>query len=484
MPGFVYLVGAGPGDPGLITLRAVECLARAEVIVADRLVAPEILARHAPATAELIVRPARRDGLDQDEINRLLVERGLRGQIVVRLKGGDPFVFGRGGEEAEALVAAGIPFAVVPGVTAAVAAPAYAGIPLTHRGLAGAVAFATGQETEDKDSGAIAWSELAHAAGTLVLYMSVSRLDAVMTRLLAAGRAASEPVALVERGTTARQRVITGTIGTIAAIARAADVQPPALTIIGAVVDLRQRISWFEARRRILLLTTKAVPNLRPELDVRVVSPLTIVPRFADVKAALGRLDGVRTIAFASAHAVDAVAGPLAALGRDARAFAGVQLAAVGAATAERLLSRGLRADFVGDAGGAALAQALVDGGATGAALLFGADDGRPELADALVAAGWRVESVAAYDSVPDDAALAAALKEHRARAFDAIAFTSPRGARAFVDLAGKAALENVRLGAIGDTTAAALRDLGLATIVTAATPEIAALIDAVATLE
>jgi uroporphyrinogen III methyltransferase/synthase len=483
VPGFVYLVGAGPGDPGLITLRAVECLARAEVIVADRLVAPEILARHAPATAELIVRPARRDGLDQEEINRLLVERGRRGQIVVRLKGGDPFVFGRGGEEAEALVAAGIPFAVVPGVTAAVAAPAYAGIPLTHRGMAGAVAFATGQETEDKESGAIAWSELAHAAGTLVLYMSVSRLDSVMARLMAAGRAATEPVALIERGTTARQRVIIGTIGDIAERARAADVQPPALTIVGPVVALRERIHWFEARRRILLLTTKAAPLGRPDVDVRAVSPLTIVPRFADVKAALGRLDGVRTVAFASAHAVDAVAGALFAAGRDARALAGMQLAAVGAATAERLAARGLRADFVGDAGGAALGRALVDGGVTGPALLFGADDGRPELAERLAAAGWRVDSVAAYDSVPDDAALAGALKEHRARPFDAIAFTSPRGARAFVDLAGPAALAGVHLGAIGETTATALRELGLEAIVTAATPDLPALIDAVANL-
>ena len=160
MAGFVYLVGAGPGDPGLITVRAVEALRRADVIVADRLVAADIIARYAPPAAELITRPARRAGLDQEEINALLVERARRGQAVVRLKGGDPFVFGRGGEEAEALADAGVPFLVVPGVTAAVAAPAYAGIPLTHRGLAGAVAFATGHETDDKEAGAIAWTEL------------------------------------------------------------------------------------------------------------------------------------------------------------------------------------------------------------------------------------------------------------------------------------------------------------------------------------
>ena len=489
MAGFVYLVGAGPGDPGLITLRAVECLQRAEVIVADRLVAPEILSRHAPATAELIVRPARRDGLDQEEINQLLVERARRGQIVVRLKGGDPFVFGRGGEEAEALVDAGIGFVVVPGVTAAVAAPAYAGIPLTHRGLAGAVAFATGHETDGKEGGAIAWAELSRSAATLVLYMSVSRLDAVMQRLLAAGRSPSEPVALIERGTTARQRVVTGTIADIAARAHAADLQPPALTIVGEVVGLRARIAWFERRRRLLLLTTKDEPADRPardDLDVVRVAPLAIVPRFADVKLAVGRLERARTVAFASVHAVDAFFGALGSVGKDARALFGITVAAVGEATAARLSDRGLRADFVGRGGGGDLGRALVEGGAVGPALVLGAHGGRPELADALTAAGWSVDPVAAYDSVPDDAALAAAWKAHRARPFSGIAFTSPRGARAFLDLAGAevaTALGRVRLGAIGETTRAALVHAGLTVDAVPAAPDVAALLSSLAAL-
>jgi uroporphyrinogen III methyltransferase/synthase len=500
--GFVYLVGAGPGDPGLITLRAVECLARADVIVADRLVAPEILERHAPPTAELIVRSARavhdpageaggapRSAVnDQDEINQLLVARGRRGQRVVRLKGGDPFVFGRGGEEAEALVAAGIPFAVVPGVTAAVAAPAYAGIPLTHRGAAGAVAFATGHEADDKDGGNIHWNELAHAAGTLVLYMSVSRLDVVMERLIQAGRAAGEPVAVIERGTTARQRVIVGTVGDIAARARADGVQPPALTIVGDVVRLRERIGWFERRRRILLLSTKDDAPARADVDVVRVSPLTIVPRFAEVKAALARLERARTLAFVSAHAVDSCLGALMANGRDARALAGVTIAAVGDATARRLEERGLRADVIGRQGGAALAGELLASVHLGPPLVvFGAHDGRPELADALIAAGWAVDVVAAYDSVPDDAALATAWKQQRARPFFAAAFTSPRGARAFLDLAGgdgARALAGTRVGAIGETTRAALVDAGVAVDAVAARPDVAALIDALANLE
>jgi uroporphyrinogen III methyltransferase / synthase len=500
--GFVYLVGAGPGDPGLITLRAVECLGRADVIVADRLVAPEILARHAPPTAELITRPARRLGpsgeaggaerseknaLDQEEINALLVERARRGQVVVRLKGGDPFVFGRGGEEAEALVDAGIPFLVVPGVTAAVAAPAYAGIPLTHRGLAGAVAFATGHETDDKEGGAIAWNELSHSAATLVLYMSVSRLDVVMQRLVAAGRAPTEPVALVERGTTPRQRVVVGTIGDIAARARAADVQPPALTIVGEVVRLRERIAWFERHKRILLLTTKDEAARRDDVEVVQVAPLQIVPRFADVKAALGRLDGVRTVAFVSAHAVDAFFGALVSADRDARALAGVTVAAVGPATAARLAEHGLRADFVGHGGGAELAGALVSAGASGPALVFGAHAGRTNLAEVLAGAGWTVDSVAAYDSVPDDAALAAALKAHRIRPFSAVAFTSPRGARAFLDLAGAdpaTVLRGTSVGAIGETTRAALLAAGVSVDAVPERPDVGALIDALAKLE
>jgi len=480
----VYLVGAGPGDPGLITVRAVEALGRAEVIVADRLVADEIIARHAPPTAELITRPARRDGLDQEELNALLVERARRGQVVVRLKGGDPFVFGRGGEEAEALVDAGVPFVVVPGVTAAVAAPAYAGIPLTHRGLAGAVAFATGHETDDKESGAIAWTELSRSASTLVLYMSVSRLGAVMERLVAAGRAPTEPVAVVERGTTARQRVVVGTIGDIGERARAAAIEPPALTIVGEVVRLRERIGWFERRRRILVLTTKDELVARDDVDIVRVSPLTIVPRFADIKSALGRLSHARTIAFASAHAVDAFFGALANAGRDARSLHGVKLAAVGHATAARLAERSLAADFVGDGGGADLAAALVAGGAECPALVLGAHGGRRELADALAGAGWTVEAVAAYDSVPDDAALAAAWKAHRARPFFAVAFTSPRGARAFLELApSDRALAGVRIGAIGETTRDALIVAGLAVDAVPPHADVAALVSSLAAL-
>ena len=373
--GKVYLVGAGPGDPGLITMRGVECLERAEVVVADHLVNPALLA-YASLGAEVIVRPARRHGpwASQDEINRLLIDRGTAGKRVVRLKGGDPFVFGRGGEEAEALAAAGVPFEVVPGVTAAIAVPAYAGIPITNRGLSGIVAFATGHEADD-DPSTIDWDAVARGASTLVLYMSVRRLEKVVARLLAAGRSPSEPVAVVEWGTFRRQRTITATLGDVVQKAAAAGLEPPALTIVGQVVRMREKISWFERAQpdqRILLLSTKDddEPLDRPGVEVTRVSPLTVVPHFAVVKAALERLDQVRTIAFASAHSVDAIVGALLATGQDVRRLAGLKLAAVGAASARRLEQMHLRADLVAGAGGARLAEEIRDARFEGPVLL------------------------------------------------------------------------------------------------------------------
>jgi uroporphyrinogen III methyltransferase / synthase len=560
--GFVYLVGAGPGDPGLVTLRAREVLGRADVVIADRLVGAAILADMVPPSAEVIVRGARADGEAQREINALLVERARRGQFVVRLKGGDPFVFGRGGEEAEALVDAGIPFAVVPGVTAAVAAPAYAGIPLTHRGLAGAVAFATGHETDDKSGGAVGWSELARAADTLVLYMSVKNLDEVMRRLVAAGRSADEPAAVIERGTTAEQRVVVGTIGDIVARVSAAGIAPPALTVVGRVVTLGAKLDWFARRKRILLVSTKAPRDERlpPDVDVTRVSPLSIVPRFADVKQSIARAADASLLAFVSAHAVEAFFAALGSFGSDARALFGKRVVAVGGATAESLAAHGIRADLVGDGGGAELARDIIasewrnvtersdagernDGGARdgserndagerndggagdgserkdagerndggagdgsersndgerndggernddgargGGAIVYGAHDGRRELSDALAAAGWPVVEVAAYESIADDGAINRALKQHRARPFDAVAFTSPRGADAFLQLAGDTLKKGaVKIGAIGATTRDALARRGIAADAIPPSPDVAALIDALAKLE
>ena len=484
--GKVYLVGAGPGDPGLLTLRGKEALERAEVVVADYLVNPAIL-QHAPVDAEVIVRPRRRQGLygGQEELNQLLVERAVRGQTVVRLKGGDPFVFGRGAEEAEALVLAGVPFEVVPGVTAAVGAPAYAGIPLTHRGLSGVVAFATGHEADDKEGGGIEWEAVARAAGTLVLYMSVKRLPEVIARLTAAGRSPDEPVAVIEWGTWPRQRTVEATLATVVEKAEAAGFRPPALTIVGPVVQLRERLRWFEERprRRLLLLSTRPdEAPAPPGLEVTRCSPFQIVPRFHDVKRALQNLEQQRTIAFASAHAVDAVLSALAASGRDARALAGVRLAAVGAATARRLEERSLRADLVSDGGGAGLAREIAEAELPGPILLPRASGGRAELEEGLRAAGYTVETVDAYDSVADEPALARCARAHRLEPFDAIAFASPKGVRAFLDaVGGSERLGAALVGAIGETTRSALAEAGVTVGVTAERPSQAALVQALA---
>ena len=246
----VYLVGAGPGDPGLLTARALELMATADVIVYDRLIPASALDGARPG-AELLYAGKEGGGpsMPQAEIDRLLIHHGQAGREVVRLKGGDPFVFGRGGEEAEALVAAGIHFEVVPGVTAGVAAPAYAGIPVTHRDAASAVAFLTGHEDPTKPSDAgLDWEALAAFPGTLVVYMGVRRLAAIAQRLKDSGRDGAEPAAIIERGTLADQRVVAGTLETIASVAADEGVRAPAIAVFGRVAALRERLQWLEAR--------------------------------------------------------------------------------------------------------------------------------------------------------------------------------------------------------------------------------------------
>jgi uroporphyrinogen III methyltransferase/synthase len=247
--GTVYLVGAGPGDPGLLTVRGLEVLRQADVVVYDRLVNP-VLLDEAPAGAVRIFVGKRTEvhSLPQEQINALMIAHARRGRSVVRLKGGDPFVFGRGGEEAEALAKAGVPFEIVPGVSAAVAVPAYAGIPLTHRGLSSSFVVVTGHEDACKDAPAVDWERLATAVDTLVVLMGARVLPRIVARLLAGGRAPQTPVALIRWGTTEAQETITGTLADI--LDRAAAIQPPVVAVIGEVVRLRDRLRWFDAPSR------------------------------------------------------------------------------------------------------------------------------------------------------------------------------------------------------------------------------------------
>ncbi len=280
-PGKVYIIGAGPGDAGLITLKAVECLRQADVVIYDNLVNEELL-KYAPTHARMIY-AGKKGGdhtLSQDRINELLAKEARGGSTVARLKGGDPFIFGRGGEEAEVLAAYGIPFEVVPGVTSAIAVPAYAGIPLTHRGLTSTVAFVTGHEDPTKDKSDINWQALS-GIGTLVFLMGVKNIGQITEALMQYGKSSDTPAALIRRGTTSSQQVLTGTLSTIAGLARDGHFKPPAILVVGPVVQLRDTLCWFDSKP----LFGKGVVITRPE-------------RQADDLARLLAAQGANPIAF------------------------------------------------------------------------------------------------------------------------------------------------------------------------------------------
>src|SRR6266545_2483193 len=345
-PGIVYLVGAGPGDPGLMTARSLELIVAADVIVHDRLIPREALAAARPEAE--VVNVGKEPGaatVPQDKIDELLIDRARDGKIVVRLKGGDPFVFGRGGEEAEALAAAEIPFEVVPGVTAGVAAPAYAGIPVTHRDDASAVAFVTGHEDPDKEDSALDFEALAAFPGTLVFYMGVKALPRIAESLIAAGREPSEPAAVVERGTLPGQRTVSSTLDGIAAAAEEAGIRPPSVTVVGAVAARRERIAWLERRplhgKKVVVTRARAqASELARRLDAlgaeSVELPaIRIEPRIdsKEVRLAVESLHSYALVCLTSSNGVRLLFEAMAAEGRDARALANASVAAIGAGT-------------------------------------------------------------------------------------------------------------------------------------------------------
>jgi uroporphyrinogen III methyltransferase/synthase len=495
-PGIVYLVGAGPGDPGLITVAGRDCIRRAEVLVYDRLVGAALLAE-APLACERIDvgKQAGRHALPQAEINALLVARCRAGQVVTRLKGGDPFVFGRGGEEAEALAAAGLPFAVVPGVTSAIAAPAYAGIPVTHRALASAVHILTGHEDPTKPESRLAWEHIAPGDDTLVVLMGMEHLAGITAQLIAHGRPAGTPAALIERGTTPRQRTLTGTLADIAARAAAAGLAAPAVLVVGAVVGLRARLAWFDRRplfgKRVLVTRAQAQASALSERlaalgaepielpTIRILPPADEGP----LDAALARLGEYDWVIFTSANGVAHAFARLAAQGRDARAFAGCRLAAIGPATAAALAERGLRADRVAaEAVAEGLLATLAGEELAGRRVLLPqAEQAREALAAGLTARGAVVEVVAAYRTVPE-AADPAALALVRAGQIDVVTLTSASAARHLAAALGGelGGLERALVAAIGPVTAAAAAELGLRVGVVAAEHTIPGLVAAI----
>ena len=481
----VYLVGAGPGDPGLITVRGAELLARADVVVHDRLVDPSLLQQAAPA-AELVdvgKWPGASSGARQEEINALLVERGRAGLEVVRLKGGDPFVFGRGGEEALALAGAGVDFEVVPGVSAAVAVPAYAGVPVTHRGLSSSFVVVTGRAGEGRSGPD--WEVLARSGATIVVLMGVAHRGEIAGRLLAAGLPPETPVAAVRWGTRPEQRSLRTTLAELGD----ADLEPPTTIVIGRVAGLD--LAWFERRplfgRRIVVTratdqASTLVDRLRalgaetlelPTVAVR--DPADGGAALARAAAELGRYDWV---VFTSANAVDR----LLALVPDARALGGARVAAVGPGTAARLGRWRVAPDLVpAEAVAESLLDALPDPPAGGGRVLLPrAAVGRDLLPDGLRARGWQVDVVEAYrtERVAPAPELVAA-----ARAADAITFTSGSTVTGWVEAAGPDAVPPV-VACIGPVTADAARACGLSVDVVADVHTIDGLVEAlVATL-
>ena len=408
--GFVSLIGAGPGDPGLLTLRGAEALAAADVVIYDYLANPALLAHAQPEAARIYVgKKAGCHTLSQDEINALLVKRALAGQQVARLKGGDPFVFGRGGEEALALAQAGVPFEVIPGVTSAVAAPAYAGIPVTHRGLASSFAVITGHEDPTKGESAIDWARLATGVDTLVFLMGVGNLPRIVEQLVAHGRPPETPVALVRWGTTPSQQTVGGTLADIVERVKAAGLRPPAVTIVGPVAALRETLHWFESRplfgQRVLVTRTREQASalsarLRAlgaeaiELPtIRIVPPEDWRP-LDEAVALVSRYDW---IVFTSASGVRFFWERLAGAGMDARALSGVRLAAIGPATAGALAAHGLRADYVPSEYVAEAIAAGMGDVQGQRVLLPRADIARPALANLLRQGRAEVVEVTAY---------------------------------------------------------------------------------------
>ena len=477
--GFVSLVGAGPGDPGLITVKAISRLQIADAVVYDRLSDPGLLAEARPEAEMYDAGKGPGDvRMTQEQINDLLVKLSSEGKSVCRLKGGDPFVFGRGGEEALALSAQGLPFEVVPGVTSSIAAAAYAGIPITHRAVSTSFTVVTGSEDPAKPDSQLNWDALAALPGTLVFLMGWRALPAITKELISRGASPDRPAALVQWGTTPKQRSVTGTLENIAEVGKAAGLGSPVAVVIGDVVSLKDGIAWFDNKplfgKRVLITRTRSqVSRLRTELENAgawcVEFPAISIVQVADpsaLDAALNRISEYDWVTIASSNGARGLRARMDELGLDGRAFADVKIAAVGPATgvtvrAEMGLTPDLVPDeYVSDAVLRELKALGVDGKRV---LVVGSDIGRDVLADGLEALGATVDRVVGYEThLPDDSG------DQVSEAFadtgiDITTFTSSSGVDNLLDLAGGPDQINKTVtAAMGPITAERARERGL----------------------
>lgn len=443
-PGTVFLVGAGPGDPGLITVRGLDLIRRADVLIFDQLGAPAFLSSTRPECEMIDVgKRSGRHTVPQEEINALLVTKAREGKMVVRLKGGDPMMFGRGGEELETLKAEGISFEVVPGVSSAIAGPSYAGVPVTHRDCTTAMAVVTGHESPSKDDSTIPWASLG-GIGTVVFLMGVKNLPSISRKLIEAGKAPSTPVAIIEQATTARQRTVIDTLEGIAARAAAEKVQPPALIVVGDVVRYQSTLSWFHQRP--LFGKTVVVTGTRDqarELSQRLseagagviefptvrLSPIRPNPGFDTFFAGLG---AVRDLVFTSSNSVEEFAAALWERGADLRLLQGKGLVCIGAATANGLIRRGIRPDFTPET---ALAESLMPwfaGRPPAGVAILRSEKANPVLPRALESLGYHPTIVPLYRSEEEPMANTEPLERLAGAKIDAVLFSGSSSVERF----------------------------------------------------
>jgi uroporphyrinogen III methyltransferase / synthase len=497
-PGKVFLIGAGPGDPGLITLKGMSCIQKADVVIYDFLASPELLS-HASASAQIIY-VGKKGGdhtLPQNKINALIVEKAKQGLTVARLKGGDPFIFGRGGEEAEELVAAGIEFEIVPGVTSAIAAPAYAGIPLTHRDHTSTLAIVTGHEDPVKRQSGINWKALAQGIGTIVFLMGVKNLPEITRNLIDNGMSQDTPVALIRWGTTPEQETVSGTLKTIVDKVMAAGLKPPAVIVVGDVVLLRDRLKWFEnkplwGKRIIVTRAREQASDLVKRLSdlgalcletptIEVVPPQDFQP----FDRAIENLSSFQWVVFTSVNGVTAFFDRLFLQDKDARSLGRIQTACIGPATAARLLSFGVKRDIVPESYRAeSIIEAFSGKDIRGQKILLPrAEQARPILPVELSKMGAHVDEITAYSTRPVPGQAEAILDHLENKTADLITFTSSSTVTNFKSLVPEdrfpELMDGLTVACIGPITAQTAEKLGFKVDIVAETYTIEGLCDA-----
>ncbi len=479
--GIVYLVGAGPGDPGLITVRGRKLVDSADAIVYDALTNRALLPPEAADTGlpELFYvgkRGGDSKSVPQDDINELLVRLAREGKRVVRLKGGDPFMFGRGSEEAQTLSECSIPFEIVPGITAGIAAPAYAGIPVTHRGLGTSVTFVTGHEDPDKPTTQTNWKALARAGGTIVLYMGVKTLASIAAALIDGGMPAEIPAAAIQWGTVSRQRTVVATLATIADEAAKQGITAPVITVIGWPVVLRDEIKWFETRplfgRQIVVTraaqTSTVLTDRLMELGADVIEmPATKIARLdlSLLRAEMQNLVAYQWLIFTSRNAVSIFWEQLLGGGRDARALAGLKIAAVGPATAGALLEHGIAVDLIPErfvAEGLLEKFSELDDIAGSSVLYVTAEGAREVLPDGLAALGAVVNVVEAYRSIQDGTGVKRLKRALEEGTVSVVTFTSASSVKSYVDVVGEEFALKALGASIGPQTTEAILVAGI----------------------